>query len=251
MDMKVSGSGNIPGGEYENVRISGSGKCNGNIKCVSFHASGSSRCAGNVECTEGFHVSGSGHVEGDVKAGSFHCSGSAHIDGNAEAETEFRASGSCHVGKSCISHGKLHASGSLSVDGEMEAESARISGVLHCKGLLNAEDVEMKLGHRNPSRVGAIGGSRIIVEYGQNGEGGGFYLFGLRFGRAEGSGKGTILRVEESIEGDVLNLEGVETPLVVGKDVKIGDGCRIGTVRYSGLLEVSENATVENREMIR
>ena len=62
MDMKVSGSGSIPGGEYENVRISGSGKCHGNIKCISFHASGSAHCAGSVECTEEFHVSGSGHI---------------------------------------------------------------------------------------------------------------------------------------------------------------------------------------------
>lgn len=250
MDMKVSGSGSIPGGEYENVRISGSGKCHGNIKCISFHASGSSRCAGNVECTEGFHVSGSGHVEGDVKAGNFHCSGSAHIDGSAEAETEFHASGSCHVGKSCVSHGKLHASGSLSVDGEIEAESVRISGVLHCKGLLNAEEIEMKLGRRNSSRVGAIGGSRIVVEYGLEG-GGGFYLFGLRFGRVQENGKNIILRVEESIEGDEMTLEGVETPLVVGKNIRIGDGCRIGTVRYSGVLEVSETATVEHSEKIQ
>ncbi len=249
MDMKVSGSGSIPGGEYENVRISGSGKCHGDIKCVSFHASGSSRCTGNVECTEGFHISGSGHVEGDVEAGSFHCSGSAHIDGSAEAVTEFKASGSCHVGKSCISHGKLHASGSLSVDGEIEAESVRISGVLHCKGLLNAEEIEMKLGRRNSSRVGAIGGSRIVVEYGLEG-GGGFYLFGLRFGRAAEGGKHVILRVDESIEGDDMTLEGVEAPLVVGTNVRIGDGCRIGTVRYSGVLEVSENATVENREKV-
>jgi hypothetical protein len=45
-------------------------------------------------------------------------------------------------------------------------------------------------------------------------------------------------------------VEGVETPLVVGKNIRIGDGCRIGTVRYSGVLEVSEKATVENTEKI-
>jgi hypothetical protein len=74
----------------------------------------------------------------------------------------------------------------------------------------------------------------------------------LRFGRVKSSAekKGTILRVKESIEGDEITLEGVETPLVVGKNVRIGEGCRIGTVRYSGVLEVSENAAVENKEFI-
>ena len=249
MDMKVSGSGSIPGGEYENVRISGSGKCHGNIKCISFHASGSAHCASSVECTEGFHVSGSGHVEGDVKAGNFHCSGSAHIDGGVEVQTELRASGSCHVGKNCISHGKLRASGSLSVEGEIEAETAHISGVLRCKGLLNAEEVQMTLGRRNSSRVGAIGGSRIVVEYGAD-SGNVIRLFGFQLGKLSSSREGIILQVEESIEGDEMTLEGVETPLVVGKNIRIGDGCRIGTVRYSGVLEVSEKATVGNTEKI-
>ncbi len=254
MDMRISGSGSIPGGEYENVRVSGSGKCHGNIKCKSFHGSGATHCTGNVECEGIFHVSGSGHIDGDIKAGTIHCSGSLHAVGSLEAETELHASGSCHVGKDCISHGELHASGSLSVDGGIEAERAKVSGKLTCPGLLNADWVEMKMRSRNPSRVGAIGGSRIVIEYshGSDSEGGGFYLFGLRFGRVkeESKGKGIILRVAESIEGDEITLEGVETPLVVGKNIRIGDGCRIGTVRYSGVLEVSEDAAVENQEFI-
>ncbi|MBQ5791712.1 MAG: polymer-forming cytoskeletal protein [Clostridia bacterium] len=254
MDMRISGSGSIPGGEYENVRVSGSGRCNGNIKCKSFHGSGATHCTGSVECTEDFHASGSGHIDGDIKANDIHCSGSLHIGGSAEATTSLRSSGSGHIAKNCISHGALHASGSFSVGGEVEAEKVEFSGVVNCEGLVNAEEIRMNLGLRNPSRVGALGGSCIVVEYTRHGidEEGGFYLFGLRFGRVKSSAekKGTILRVRESIEGDEITLEGVETPLVVGKNVRIGEGCRIGTVRYSGVLEVSENATVENKEFI-
>lgn len=251
MDMRISGSGSIPGGEYDHVRVSGSGRCQGNIKCRSFHGSGSTHCTGNLECEEGFHVSGSGHIDGDVKANEIHCSGSLHAGGGLEAVTELHASGSCHVERDCISHGMLHASGSLSVEEGIEAEKAMISGKLQCKGLLNAEIVEMKLGSRNPSRVGAIGGSQILVEYGNESHRGGVRIFGLWIGSAKAAEeRGIILRVAESIEGDVLNLEGVETPLVVGKDVRIGDGCRIGTVRYSGELQVSENAVVENKEFV-
>jgi cytoskeletal protein CcmA (bactofilin family) len=207
-----------------------------------------------VECTEDFHASGSGHIDGDLKANDIHCSGSLHIGGSAEATTSLRSSGSGHIAKNCISHGALHASGSFSVGGEVEAEKVEFSGVVNCEGLVNAEEIRMNLGLRNPSRVGALGGSCIVVEYTRHGidEEGGFYLFGLRFGRVKSSAekKGTILRVRESIEGDEITLEGVETPLVVGKNVRIGEGCRIGTVRYSGVLEVSENATVENKEFI-
>ncbi|MBQ8325197.1 MAG: polymer-forming cytoskeletal protein [Clostridia bacterium] len=251
MDMRVSGSGSIPGGVYDDVRISGSGRCQGDIKCKSFRGSGSSHCTGSLECEGDLHVSGSGHMEGNVKANEIHCSGSLHAGGSLEAMAELHASGSCHVEKDCISHGTLHASGSLSVEGGIEAEKAMVSGKLHCKGLLNAEQVEMKLGSRNPSKVGAIGGSQIVVEYGNDTHRGGVRIFGLWIGSAKAAQeKGIILKVAESIEGDVLNLEGVETPLVVGKDVRIGDGCRIGTVRYSGVLEVSENAAVENKEFI-
>ena len=251
MDMRISGSGSISGGVYDNVRVSGSGNCQGDIKCKSFHGSGATHCRGSLECEQDLHISGSGHIDGDAKANEIHCSGSLHAGGGLEATVELHASGSCHVEKDCVSHGTLHASGSLSVEGGIEAEKAVVSGKLLCKGLLNAEQVEMKLGSRNPSKVGAIGGSQIIVEYGNFGDGNGFYIFGLRFGRAKEEGRrGIILEVAESIEGDVLNLEGVKTPLVVGKDVRIGDGCRIGTVRYSGMLEVSENAVVENKEFI-
>ncbi len=254
MDMKISGSGSIPGGEYENIRISGSGSCHGDIKCESFHGSGSSHCDGSVGCEDDFHTSGSCHVKGDVKAESIHCSGSQHVAGNMEAETTLHTSGSCHIGKNCISHGELRASGSFSVGGEVEAEKVIFSGVVNCEGLVNAEEISMNLGARNPSRVGALGGSNIVVEYGRfsDGENIGCYFFGIRLGRSkptEGR-KGTILRVKESIEGDEITLEGVETPLVVGKDIRLGDGCRIGTVRYSGVLEVSENAVVENQEFI-
>lgn len=251
MDMRVSGSGSIPGGVYDNVRVSGSGNCHGDIKCKSFRGSGSTHCVGSLECEQDFHVSGSGHIEGNVKANEIHCSGSLHANGVLEAMTELHTSGSCHAEKDCISHGTLHASGSLSVGGGIEAERAMVSGKLQCKGLLNAEYVEMKLGSRNPSRVGAIGGSQILVEYGPSTENCGCYFFGLRCGKwSEDRKRGVVLKVAESIEGDVLNLEGVETPLVVGKDVRIGDGCRIGTVRYSGVLEVSENAVVENKEFV-
>ena len=57
IDMKISGSSTMPGGEYGKVSISGAGKIQGNLKCDS------------LSC------SGSGKVEGDVVTQSASCSG--------------------------------------------------------------------------------------------------------------------------------------------------------------------------------
>ena len=45
MDMKISGSSAMPGGEYRTVSISGSGKVQGSLRCgrLSSHSSLSSR----------------------------------------------------------------------------------------------------------------------------------------------------------------------------------------------------------------
>ena len=43
MDMRISGSSTMPGGEYGKVSISGSGKVQGNLKCESLSCSGAGR----------------------------------------------------------------------------------------------------------------------------------------------------------------------------------------------------------------
>lgn len=53
MDMKISGSSAMPGGEYRTVSISGSGKVQGSLRCESL------RCSGSVSCAQ------VGDIEGD------------------------------------------------------------------------------------------------------------------------------------------------------------------------------------------
>ena len=40
IDMKISGSSSMPGGEYGKVSISGAGKVQGSLKCEELHCSG-------------------------------------------------------------------------------------------------------------------------------------------------------------------------------------------------------------------
>ena len=37
IDMKISGSSSMPGGEYRRVSISGAGKVQGSLKCEEMH----------------------------------------------------------------------------------------------------------------------------------------------------------------------------------------------------------------------
>ena len=48
MDMRISGSSTMPGGEYGKVSISGSGKVQGNLKCESLSCSGAGKVKGDM-----------------------------------------------------------------------------------------------------------------------------------------------------------------------------------------------------------
>ena len=76
MDMKISGSSAMPGGEYRTVSISGSGKVQGSLRCESLRCSGSAKVQGDVDCAGEIRCSGSSRVTGDITCQELGCSGS-------------------------------------------------------------------------------------------------------------------------------------------------------------------------------
>ena len=60
IDMKISGSSTMPGGEYGRVSISGAGKVQGSLKCEEQHCSGAAKVQGDVDCAGELHTSGAG-----------------------------------------------------------------------------------------------------------------------------------------------------------------------------------------------
>ena len=76
IDMKISGSSSMPGGEYRRVSISGAGRVNGSLKCEELHCSGASNVQGDVDCAGELCTSGAGKVAGSVRCGSLTSSGS-------------------------------------------------------------------------------------------------------------------------------------------------------------------------------
>ncbi len=237
MDMKFSGSGVLGTGEYEEVRISGSARIDGSVRCSKFTCAGSLTGEGELDCRGEFRSSGSTHLNGTIRADSAVVGGSLHC-GTLCGDRELQLSGSAHVEKK-LSGGDIRASGSLEVGGDIEAESFRGSGRLVCEGLLNAETAEISpvVG----SSVGAIGGGSVRIKSRPEG-----HLFG--FGFPWRGGERSVLTVRESIEADEVELESTACPLVSGRRVVVGPGCRIDVVRYSESVEVHPLAQVGRQE---
>ncbi len=228
-NASISGSGLIAGGEYGSVRISGSGRADGDIKAESMHVSGGAHLQG-VDAGE-LHVSGSCKIEGNIACGDAHISGSCKVDGDADVQ-KLQTSGSFNVsGELRGSEGRV--SGSVTVERGVEFEEMRISGGAHINGLLNAERLFISIGGN--SEIGAIGGSDIEIKRGEIRSG----LMSALFGnRRYGTVKCAL------IEGTNVALENTVCEVVRGKNVVIGYGCEIDKVEYTDTLEVSDDAEV-------
>ena len=244
--MNISGSGQVAAGEYnEKISISGSGRINGNVRCIGVSCSGSMRSVGTVECSENVGVSGSAHFEKSIVAENVSVSGSVRIDEDVKAKESVKISGSAKIGGS-VKCSLLSCSGSVDIGGEGEAEEIRISGRISCAGLLNAEKVTVRLdGFNVTSKIGSIGGGEILISNDRKGE---------RISRLpllkRLVGNGGTVSVEELIEGDTVALESVVAPKVVGRIVAIGANCEIDLVQYSEKIEIDPDAKVGKYEKI-
>ena len=242
MDMKISGSGQIVSGEYENIRISGSGKLNGFVRCASFHISGSSK-GEEIECKNEFEVSGSGKFDKNVKAGKLSVSGAFSCEGDLTVDEKIKCSG---IAKALgnVKCGELSVSGAFKAGGDIEAETVNVSGALNCAGLLNAEDIFIKFD--KGMEIGSIGGSKIVILKDSTDK----KTIRLPLFSSMVKGSTNSVCVKNSIEGDDIAIENVYAPRVSGRVVAIGEGCEIDLVQYSEEIEIAPNAKVGKSEKI-
>lgn len=209
-DFKISGSGQMIGGEYGNVRISGSCKITGDIMCESIHASGSTKSDGNIVCKGDMQVSG------------------AFAGGNVTADG-IKISGGSKFGN--VKGGNVKISGAVKASA-VEADNACISGSVKIDGLLNAENIYIEC---DDSEIGSIGCTELEVNlHGESGKA----LFGII------KTKHCRALKTDVIEGDKIGICYTEANTVRGKDVVIGKGCKIGRVEYTGTCSVDADAEV-------
>jgi cytoskeletal protein CcmA (bactofilin family) len=241
MDMRISGSGKVPAGEYNHISISGSGSLVGAVRCATFSSSGASH-GESIECSDTFKVSGASSFSGTVKANYVGVSGSFSC-GDLVVEDKLSVSGSAKC-KGNVRGDLLSIAGALKVGGDVEGEKVKVDGILNCGGLLNAEDIEIKF--ERGMEIGSIGGSKIVI-YPRNSLKPitRLPLFSALAKRAGGG-----VSVITSIEGDEIALEGVTSPRVTGRIVAIERGCDIDLVQYSETVEISPDAKVGRTEKI-
>lgn len=240
MDMNISGSGKIPAGEYDRIKVSGSAEMQGMVKCASLNVSGALYGV-DLICTGPMSTSGGCDFDGDVTAESMHTSGGFNCDGNMTVQNDLRISGGTNVDGS-LKCGTLEVHGGLNADGEIEAETVTVRGTMFCKGLLNAEyvDIDTKSG----CAIGSIGGSRITISYTKR------KLFPnlIKVNYNGETVRG--VKVLQTIEGDEIDLKYVTCPRVSGRTVKIGEVCDIDLLQYSESYEIHEKAKVGKIEKI-
>lgn len=239
-DISINGSGNIAGGIYKQVKISGSGKISGSVEAQEVKISGSGKIKGDA-AVEMLKVSGSCRLEGALKGGSCKVSGSTRADGPVRL-SELDVSGSFSAGQTLTSD-LIKISGGLRSGGEVEAEHFKCIGSFHIDGLLNANQIDVVT--RGNCYAREIGGEMIRVSLGPLES-----SFASKFFRwlwTLFSNKYTHGLRTDSIEGTTIYLENTTAKIVRGQQVTIGPNCRIGLVEYAGELHVDITSRVENR----
>ena len=226
--VRISGSGCCGGGEYSEVRISGSGKITGDVKCDSMHISGSGKIEGEVDCKNGIRISGSGRIDKDIKCDTLHISGSCSTEGKIEAD-------------------EIKISGVLSAGGDICGETVQVSGGIKTSHLLSGETVDIKFSANN-CIIGEIGGGTITVRPGDyvNRSFGGLFQFMRKCSddyAPSGKKSGYTAQIG-SIEGDDITVQDCIVDTIRGTKVTIMSGCEVKRVEYSGELTVEGGAKV-------
>lgn len=236
-DIQISGSGKSSGGTYRKITISGSGEISGDIKCESLKISGSGHLKGSLSA-KGAVISGSAKIDGDTDCeGEFKINGSAKFAGRVKS-VFLRIFGESHFGDSLEAE-TVSLSGSANIAGDCSADSFTVNGAVNIGGLLNADKIELKL-HPFGSSIKSIGCGTINVYENPS-------AFLKHLFHAISPLTGFILKTG-TIEGDDISLCKTQAETVRGKNVKIGRGCKIDLVEYTGNYEKAADAQI-GREM--
>jgi len=213
--LNINGYGSCGGGEFHEVKISGKGKINNDIKCLNFDISGSAKIDGNISA-EKMNVSGILKVSGSVSSLNAQVSGLGNIDGGFKGND-------------------LICDGSLTIKNDIECESLVLNGALTNKNFINCENIEMNL--QGLSVCNEIGACKISVCNNNNSKS----FFKLFLPKKFKENK----LEAKSIEADEIFLESCHVRSVKGKDVKIGSNCNIYEVEYLENIEVDPDSKIE------
>ena len=229
-DVKINGDGSLTGGAYGAVTINGAGTVNGDIDCTDYRVNGAGTHNGRL-VAKTITVNGTATFNGELQAIDMTVNGDASVrDGAGISKLSIK--GNASFGGSIASHDVV-VKGFLRTGGDCESEAFSCEGAFTVAGLLNAGIVDVKL--YGPCSAREIGGEKITV-------------------REPGTGFSSFTQIftfwaekrltADSIEGDDVTLELTTAKTVRGRNVNIGEGCRVDLVEYSGSYTIAPGATV-------
>lgn len=211
-NYSIIGEGSSAGGVYAKVKVVGDSTFNNDLYCDQFKCTGTSVIYGSLESND-INITGTLTLTERV-IGPEDESGSGVSGLHAKAE-------------------KMKVVGEFHLPGDCQAENIKLNGRFTVGGMLTAEQMTLKI--MGPSEAMEIGGSIISVKSGR-----GKLLDGWF---ASNASNPSILKVS-LIEGDDIELENTVAEVVRGDKIKIGPGCRIGTVEYRSSLQIHSQSEV-------
>lgn len=238
--ISIAGSGTCNASQetfYERVSISGSGTVTGYLNCGSIGIAGSGTIRAETHCTGKISTAGVGKFTELVEADEISTAGVATFLGKAVSRLIHTAG---TVGFEDVEAVDFNVAGAMDAK-NVSAENMNISGAAMITGLLNAENIKIKLNAKNV--INEIGCTNLEVKLDDR------LSNGFHIGRigaiSSKNGKGHLEC--ELIEGDTISLINTTAKTVRGKKIVIGENCKIERVEYSESLEIDESSEVKNQ----
>ncbi len=228
--IHISGSGDVPAGKYHEVNISGSGDLQGLIETDILEVSGEATAEGPL-AADALNTSGSFSAHDNVTANKIDASGSFSAQKNVVSKTA-AFSGSADIGGN-FKCPDVTSSGSLSVEGRAQLGDLNLEGSLQVKGPATAKKAVLYLSGQ--SALADLSCDTLTVKETTSTKWVKWFM-----------GSPTNLLTADTLEAQNIELEDTHANTVRGDNVKIGKGCQIDEVHYSGTYEVDKDAKVGN-----
>lgn len=231
-DAKINGDGTVSPGTYGTITLNGAGTVIGDVTCRELRVNGAGRCKGSVTA-DLIAVNGTGTFDGPVQAGEITVSGTADV----------------HAG---IGVGVLKVRGTVSADGGIHARDIDLKGDMRTgrgvkseklfgegrfaiNGPLEVGDIDLRVHGR--SSASEITCDRMVLKAPD-----GITAVLSAFTDRELS--------VTSVRGGELELIAVVASLVHGTKVTLGEGCRVGRVEFTEVLQKLSGALVTEERKV-
>lgn len=229
-DLKLSGRGMISAGDYATISVNGTATLSGEVSCTAFDAAGA--VTGEMlACTGEMQTSGKATFSGKVKAKSVESTGAFSCGALVAVKSVDVAGALSSAGE--IKCESLTVRGNLRADGQIDAWQVAADGSVTADEL-HAETVTLRIDGK--AKLGRIKGEQVSVTMSKP------RSWCRRIPLLSALAKNTAVTTE--IVGEDITLDYVDCPKVTGRNVTIGDGCRIDLVVYRDKVEISGKARV-------